>query len=61
MDEEFEVARCKWLQLEWVSNEGPQPRELYPISWGKHDARSHEKKNVCMCVCDWITVLPSRN
>ena len=63
MDEESGVGRCKPFHFEWISNEvllhstGNYAQSLE----AKHDGRHYEKKNVCVCVYDWVTILYSRN
>ena len=62
-DREFGVSRCKLFHLEWLSNEVLRHSTGTSIqSLGiEHDGRQHEKKNVCVCVCDWVAMLYSRN
>ena len=56
---EFGVSRCKLLHLEWVSDEvllystGNYIQSL----WIEHDGRWYEKKNVCVYICIWVTML----
>ena len=59
MDWEFGVSRCKLSHLEWISNEVLlYSTGNYIHSLGiQHDGRLHEKKNVCVCVYDQITMV----
>ena len=61
MDGEFGVGRCKQICLEWISNgvllysTGDCVQSLGT----EHDGGDSMRKR--MCVCDWVTLLYSRN
>ena len=63
MDGELGVGRCKLLHLEWMSHEvllsstGSDVQSLGTAP----DGRQYEKKNVCIYVCDRVSMLYSRN
>ena len=64
IDWEFGVSRCKLLHLEWISNEVllySTGNHIQPLGT-KHDGRPYEEKQcVCLYICDWVTMLYSRN
>ena len=68
MDWEFGVSKCKLLHLEWISNEVLlystgnyiQSPGIYHDGNNIYQKRKYEK-NVCMYMCDWVTMLYNRN
>ena len=51
IDWEFGVRRCKLLPLEWISSE---------ILLYRSVMEDNERKRMCVCMCDWVTLLYSR-
>lgn len=62
MDWEYGVGGCKLSHLEQISNGALQySTGNYVQSHGlEYDGRQYEKKE-CTYVCDWVTLLYSRN
>ena len=62
MDWAFGVGRCKQLHLEWISNEVLLYHTgNYTQSLGIDLMEDNIRKRMCVCVCNRVTLLYSRN
>ena len=59
-DWEFEISRCKLLYIGWINNKVPLYITRNYISCDKPYWKRILKKE-CRCVCNWITLLYSRD
>ena len=57
---EFEISRCKLLYIGWINNKVPLYITGNYISCDKPYWKRILKKE-CLCVCNWVTLLYSRD